>query len=86
MNAVRYSVRLLSDEDTVVTGLLNQSASSLHKGDYVFLYRIGGKLSNSYILSKRGGTTDRSIVAAQQERLKNATVITPSTLIYSCFF
>ena len=85
-DAVRYNVHLLSDSDTVVTGLLNQSASSLHKGDYVLLYRVGGKLSNSYILGRRGTTRSGASVTPKTTSEVSSTLQTANTDIYSCTF
>lgn len=82
-DTVRYSVRLLSDETSIITGLLNQSSYTLHRGDYVFLYKIGGKLTNSYIFNKSGSSQNSGFTRSSQTT-KNE--ITSETDIFSGTF
>lgn len=87
-DSVRYSVKLLSDADTLITGLLNQGPFSLSKGDYVMLYKIGGKLSNSYILGRGNSYQSPISSPASRSKTKEPTVVRQNTNtdVYSCTF
>ena len=49
---IHFNVYVVPDEDTVIENVLNSSGLDVQVGDYVYIYKIGNKLNNSFIISK----------------------------------
>ena len=81
-DTTKYSVHLLSDQETRITGLLNQGPFSLNAGDYVMLYKIGGSLSNSYILGRKGSQSYVSQSTSRTSGVSRTATTTATTTTY----
>lgn len=55
-DAKRYRVRLSSDEQKVLEGVINASGFSLSRGDSVLLYKIQNNLSDSFIVARKNSS------------------------------
>lgn len=45
-----YNLKLVSDDNTVVEGVVNSSPFSYSIGDYVYVLKVQNKMSNAFII------------------------------------
>jgi len=45
-----YNIKLLSDDNTIVRGVVNSTPFSYSNGDYVYILKIQNKLDNAIII------------------------------------
>lgn len=56
----RYGVSVLPDRRTVIPNIINASKYHFNSGDIGVLYKMGGRLSNSFLIAKVNPSLDEN--------------------------